>query len=511
MIINSNPAAMSSARVLAASNTSLAKSLARLSSGSRIVSPEDDAAGLAVSTKFKSELVRIGAARTNVGNATSFSQTQDGFLKSVDTALRRMSELTVLASDQTKHASDVENYDKEFVELKSFITRTAGKQFNGVGLFAAGSVLADIDLDNDAVTVAGYGTETGDARVSTQYIALGASSTAATAGTPTDGAAVTGFGVHATVADVFLKTAHGFAEGDYVTASAVTGVITTNVTAGTGKLYVHKLNADNFELYTDKAMTTKATCTAGAAAGTFSLAKAGTYDSTLTTLRVDMAEMAAEWLQKETNSTTEATYATTQSWGTTYDFWASRLGKNWTGVRDSSAATRAITADVVGDGSVTASVLDAYKTMAKDIQSYILNSAAGLTVTDSSNADTYQMKGVSVSNLESAILTSGNSNYIGSALTKGNAEAYTDKLSNLITDLATNRAYVGANISRLNNVDAQLAIYNENLAAANSRIEDIDVAVESSNYAKQQILVQSGTAMLAQANTLPQNALRLLQ
>ncbi len=121
MIINSNPAAINSARVLAESNKALSKSLARLSSGSRIVSPEDDAAGLAVSTKFKAEIVRVGAARTNVGNMVSFSQTQEGFLKSVDTALSRMSELSVLAADQTKVASDVENYDREIQELKSFI------------------------------------------------------------------------------------------------------------------------------------------------------------------------------------------------------------------------------------------------------------------------------------------------------------------------------------------------------------------------------------------------------
>ena len=69
---------------------------------------------------------------------------------------------------------------------------------------------------------------------------------------------------------------------------------------------------------------------------------------------------------------------------------------------------------------------------------------------------------------------------------------------------------MGANISRLNMVESQLAVYGENLAAANSRIADVDVASESANYAKQQILVQSGTAMLAQANLLSQSALRLL-
>jgi flagellin len=70
---------------------------------------------------------------------------------------------------------------------------------------------------------------------------------------------------------------------------------------------------------------------------------------------------------------------------------------------------------------------------------------------------------------------------------------------------------VGANISRLNMVESQLGVYGENLAAANSRIEDVDVAKESANYARQQILVQSGTAMLSQANVMPQAALQLIQ
>jgi len=95
-------------------------------------------------------------------------------------------------------------------------------------------------------------------------------------------------------------------------------------------------------------------------------------------------------------------------------------------------------------------------------------------------------------------------------LSKSTAESYVAKLTTHINTLAGNRAFVGANISRLNMIDSQLAVYGENLAAANSRIADVNVATESANYAKQQILVQSGTAMLAQANIMPQSALMLL-
>src|SRR5438552_10202053 len=95
MVINTNLSALSSARLLAASSSMLAKSLARLSSGSKITSPEDDAAGLAVSLRFSAQINRTAAASANVSNAISFTQTQDGFLSKIGAALDRMSELAI--------------------------------------------------------------------------------------------------------------------------------------------------------------------------------------------------------------------------------------------------------------------------------------------------------------------------------------------------------------------------------------------------------------------------------
>jgi len=79
-----------------------------------------------------------------------------------------------------------------------------------------------------------------------------------------------------------------------------------------------------------------------------------------------------------------------------------------------------------------------------------------------------------------------------------------------ITQLAEDRANLGANITRLTYTNEQLSILRENLSAANSRIKDVDVAEESTQFARYNILVQAGTAMLAQANATPQSALRLL-
>jgi flagellin len=153
MVINSNVPAQSGARILAESSASLAKSLARLSSGSKITSPEDDAAGLAVSMRLDAQISRIGAAINNLGNAVSYSQTQDGFLQKVATALNRMSELSVLAQDATKTTTDDALYNAEFVKLSSYVNDLTSKDFNGVSLFDPTASALRVNTDADANTV----------------------------------------------------------------------------------------------------------------------------------------------------------------------------------------------------------------------------------------------------------------------------------------------------------------------------------------------------------------------
>jgi flagellin len=140
VVINTNYAATVASNNLAASNTMLQKSLNRLSSGSKIVNPSDDAGGLAVSMKLSAAAVRQGAVATNIGNAVSLLQTQDGALKVSGKILERISELKVLYSDVTKSTSDKANYDKEFVALQAQLTANAGESFNGVALFGSSSI-----------------------------------------------------------------------------------------------------------------------------------------------------------------------------------------------------------------------------------------------------------------------------------------------------------------------------------------------------------------------------------
>jgi flagellin len=155
MVINTNVEAARTANNLNVSQNNLAKSLSRLSSGQKIINPSDDAAGLAVSSRLKAQIKRLDSALSNVINGVSFTQTQDGFLKTVDKALRRMGELAMLARDATKSGDDRNLYDKEFQQLKDYIDDTTGKEFNGVDLFTSDDIDVTIDSEGDTFAMPG--------------------------------------------------------------------------------------------------------------------------------------------------------------------------------------------------------------------------------------------------------------------------------------------------------------------------------------------------------------------
>ena len=117
-------------------NNLLTKSLQRLSSGKRIVSPSDDAGGLAVGMKIESSLKRAQASRLNTQNGISFLQMQDGVLKVAGEILDRMAELKSFSNDVSKSISDRETYNHEFNELQQELHTLKAQKFNGVSLFA---------------------------------------------------------------------------------------------------------------------------------------------------------------------------------------------------------------------------------------------------------------------------------------------------------------------------------------------------------------------------------------
>jgi flagellin len=180
MVINTNISAQTTAGLLGQSSALLSQSLERLSSGSKINSPADDSAGLAVSMNLTAQIGRNTAASDNVNNAISFNQTQDGYLQQVSNALNRMSELAVQSQDVTKSDSDRGLYQQEFSTLATYINNVAGKDFNGVSLFTTNTL--NVTIDSDANTFANKGVDLG----ATTYSTL-ASDSIATVGNSSSG------------------------------------------------------------------------------------------------------------------------------------------------------------------------------------------------------------------------------------------------------------------------------------------------------------------------------------
>ncbi len=176
VVINTNFAAIVAANNLAASNGMLQKSLNRLSSGSKIVNPADDAGGLAVSMKLSAAAKRSGAAATNIGNAISFLQAQDGVLKVTGKVLERMGELSTLYSDPTKNNTDKANYDAEFNQLQKELDALNQGSFNGNGLFGSTDLTVPVSEDG-AQSVTMTAVNLGDSTSGVGTLSAGATDT----------------------------------------------------------------------------------------------------------------------------------------------------------------------------------------------------------------------------------------------------------------------------------------------------------------------------------------------
>jgi len=136
LTINTNQAASTASYYLSKNNAALQKSLTRLSSGTRINKPSDDAGGLAVSMKLNASINRLKGVNNNIQNAVSFLEVQDGVLEGAASILTRMGELKALSQDVLKNSSDIANYNAEFKNLQVQLFQISEETFNGVSLFA---------------------------------------------------------------------------------------------------------------------------------------------------------------------------------------------------------------------------------------------------------------------------------------------------------------------------------------------------------------------------------------
>ena len=200
LTINTNSSAATATMHLSKNNEALKKSLNRLSSGTRIVQPVDDAGGLAVSMKLESSIVRLAGAQKNIQNAQSFLEVQDGILSSASKILNRMVELKGLSEDVMKNDSDKENYNREFRDLQLQIYDLSQVQFNGVSLFA----ITTSDAGAGNAKIGGLGT---DNTVSVFASANGSSGPTVSVGKAALLSALT-------IDEDSLSTAMGFQEAD---------------------------------------------------------------------------------------------------------------------------------------------------------------------------------------------------------------------------------------------------------------------------------------------------------
>ena len=145
--VNSNPSATSASHNLSQAMDAHRRSLARLSSGNRIVNPADDAGGLAVAKKLDSSLKRLVRVGQNLGNAQSFTELQETALRTVGGIITRMSELKTMSMDVSKNSADNVNYNKEFVELQKQILAITKHRFNGVSLFSTNGLFVPTHED----------------------------------------------------------------------------------------------------------------------------------------------------------------------------------------------------------------------------------------------------------------------------------------------------------------------------------------------------------------------------
>ena len=525
MVINTNIMALSTANLLGASSQRLSQSLARLSSGSKINSPADDAAGLAVSMNFNAQIGRTDAANNNVANALSFSQTQDGYLQQVSNALDRMSELAVQAQDVTKSNADRGLYNQEFQTLATYINNVATKDFNGVSLFSGTNMNVTSDSEGGTFAMKGI---SGDFGVSGTTNTT-TTQTSTTTSTPTPRPA------SATLADLSSSFSSAYLSSDgpnaaisisqptcrFNTINDVVGTLNELLSSSgtgsaaydntTGQLSVtlgagEKLMETGSDLF--GALGLSAADLDNSAGGTsktvtslFTTAQPTTTEvyAASTPLGQLSPDMGSGLVQVDVGGSPlySRNFSTTDTLQDLVDFINSATSGQHASY-DSSTGKLSLSSGGVNWGieSQTSNLLTD------------LGFSSDISIpTKTSPALTHSVAtGSSSSSSTSSTTTSG----APDISTADDAKAALTTIKNAISTLASDRAKIGANMERLNSTSQELSTLANNLSAANSRITDVDVATESTNYARENILVQTGTAMLAQANALPQSVLKLL-
>lgn len=482
-VINTNTASLNAQRNLSTSQSALSTSLQRLSSGLRINSAKDDAAGLAISERFTSQIRGLDQAKRNANDGVSLLQTAEGSLASTGNILQRVRELSVQSSNATNSAGDRKAIQAEVGQLLSEADRISQtSEFNGLKLLDGSFGTASFQVGANAgqtiqATTANFRTS--------NYGNNEASSDAPT--TITTGTAYSGgtFDIQglqsATItakttdtAQSLAATINGSTDKTGVTASAKTEESAKFVA---GKVYSLAVNSDN----ATAANAANVTFTVGAALNASGLASAVSAFNDVSSTTGVTAKL---------NDTNDGLVLTNVS------------GNNITLKNNSTDAASLVTAAAInsaGTVGTTASI-----------------AASGGSATTMGYISMNSDKGFSLGNV-----TAGNGVVAGAASLKSVAsiDVSTVKgandalkiLDSALSSVNSQRASFGALQSRFETAVSNLESTSENLSASRSRIQDTDFASETAKLTRGQILQQAGTAMLAQANSLPNGVLSLLR
>jgi flagellin len=488
-VINTNIASLNSQRNLTGSQSALSTSLQRLSSGLRINSAKDDAAGLAISDRMSSQIRGMTQATRNANDGVSMAQTAEGALSSSGDILQRVRELAVQSSNASNSASDRQALQTEVTQLGSELNRIAQTtSFNGQQLLDGSMGTANFQVGADAnqlisATGANFNTNTyGNNNVKVSGVQAAATTGVAAAGTmDISGMRGSGKQIETTDADT-AKT---------IAAKVNAQTAATGVTASAKTEVMLKMGAEDFSfsLKGDNGDAVKVNFSVSGTGDT-----AADYAAGINAINAQSAKTGVTAEFDAVNKGMKLTHAS----GANIDLENTRATAN----------TKTFTASTYEAGGALSSTtaLDMATAAAKGTANGQLtfDSEGAFKVDDNTGLSGGGGTAVSTSSSLKSVASLDISTFEGAQAAIKIADA-------ALSTVNTQRAAYGALQSRFSSAISNLSTSTENLSASKSRIVDTDFAAETASMTRGQILQQAGTAMLAQANTLPNGVMSLLR
>ena len=498
MVINTNTASLVAQAAQANTNKAMDTAMERLSTGQRINSASDDAAGLAISTRMGANISGMNQAIRNALDAQSLIDTAEGAQTETMNLMQRMRELAVQSANDTNSQSDREALNDEIVQLRTEIDRIAstttwagqklldgtfvGKSFQ-IGSFAGET----LRIDQDAMTSAALGEY--------QYSTTGMASAAASAATAT---------MSQTNITVLGKDGSATAATSAGDSAKVLAAAVNTDTASTGvKAKAHTALEFSYAASTAPTTTTTFTLNGGGTASSIVASVTDVTDLTALLTAIN-SKSGTTGVTAEFNGNDKSKLILRESDGdniTISNFTSLNGTSNLSAtIKEQSnyEGTSFTTGVTLASGGTDSTI---YTGVAKftSTQSFSLSATAG-TATTAYFGDTDAAKSSSLSKVSTIDIS-----------TRAGAEAALSVLDTAMEMVADSRGVLGAVSNRIDSTVSNLTNIVTNTEASRSRIQDADFAAETSNLTKAQILSQAATAMLAQANASKQSVLSLLQ